>query len=402
MSSIRSLRVWSVVLLAAFLFLFSFGAPPAVAQSKKEIDKRKEVLREKIKAAENQAKTLSGQIAESDRRKAALDKEISGLTAAIRQAENRLAASEADLGVARNELLATEASLSQTGGRLETLNKRLAERTRSHYKSGPAHNLGILLSAEDIRGFITRLNFLRSVVQEDRGRVQALEKLSSQLSVSRDLIIQRKVDITAQMEAVEAEKSNIAKMRESLRVSKTSVVEELATRQKLLSQVQSDKASYLKEMAQLERESRSISSLLKSRQKGQVFQAGSGGKLAWPTTGRVTSSYGYRTHPIFKDRRLHAGIDIGAPAGQSVIAAEAGTVVFAAVRSGYGLTVVIDHGNALGTMYAHLSGVNVSTGSKVARGTRVGSVGCSGYCTGPHLHFEARVNGEPRDPMGFF
>ncbi len=400
MNSIRSLKIWSVALLAALLL--SLAVPPAVAQSKKEIDKRREVLREKIKAADKQAKTLSGQIAESDRRKAALDKEISGLTAAIRQAEDRLAAAESDLGVARNELLATEASLTQTGSRLEALNKRLSERTRSHYKSGPAQNLGILLSAEDIRGFITRLNFLRSVIQEDRGRVQALEKLNSQLSVSRDLIIQRKADITAQMQAIEDEKANIAKMRESMRVSKTKVVDELATRQKLLSQVQSDKASYLKEMAQLERESRNIGSLLKSRQKGQVFQAGSGGKLAWPTTGRVTSSYGYRTHPIFKDRRLHAGIDIGAPAGQSVIAAEAGTVVFAAVRSGYGLTVVIDHGNALGTMYAHLSGVNVSTGSKVARGTRVGSVGCSGYCTGPHLHFETRVNGEPRDPMGFF
>ena len=155
-------------------------------------------------------------------------------------------------------------------------------------------------------------------------------------------------------------------------------------------------------MALLETESRGIAALLRSIQKGQVYQAGSGKKLAWPTTGSVSSYFGYRTHPIFGDRRLHAGIDISAPAGQSVIAAESGKVVLAGYKGGYGLVVVIDHGNALATLYAHLSAVNVATGGTVGRASRVGSVGCSGYCTGPHLHFETRINGEPRDPMQFF
>ena len=99
---------------------------------------------------------------------------------------------------------------------------------------------------------------------------------------------------------------------------------------------------------------------------------------------------------------MHSGIDISAPYGQAVVAAESGTVVFAGSRGGYGLTVIIDHGGALATLYAHLSSVGVGTGSTVSRGQRIGSVGCSGYCTGPHLHFETRVNGEPVDPMRFF
>jgi murein DD-endopeptidase MepM/ murein hydrolase activator NlpD len=155
-------------------------------------------------------------------------------------------------------------------------------------------------------------------------------------------------------------------------------------------------------MAQLEAESRSITRLLRSRQSGQVFQAGSGKKLAWPTTGRVTSGFGYRTHPIFGDVRFHFGIDIAAPTGQAVIASEAGEVIFVGVKSGYGLTVLIDHGNALATLYAHLSSTSVTTGSRIGRGTRVGGIGCTGYCTGPHVHYETRIKGDPVDPMQFF
>jgi murein DD-endopeptidase MepM/ murein hydrolase activator NlpD len=108
-----------------------------------------------------------------------------------------------------------------------------------------------------------------------------------------------------------------------------------------------------------------------------------------------------RTHPIFGTSRMHSGTDFGAPTGSPVAASDSGRVVSAGWRGGYGNTVVIDHGGGMATLYAHLSSISVSAGQSVSRGQGVGAVGCTGYCTGPHLHFEVRVNGATRNPMNY-
>ncbi len=124
--------------------------------------------------------------------------------------------------------------------------------------------------------------------------------------------------------------------------------------------------------------------------------------LQWPANGPKTSDYGWRTHPIFGTRRFHAGIDIGAGYGSAVVAAGTGTIVFVGMKGGYGNTVIVDHGGGIATLYAHQSQLAVGSGESVRRGEVVGYVGSTGYSTGPHLHFEVRVNGTPVDPMGYF
>ncbi|MDQ3646794.1 MAG: M23 family metallopeptidase, partial [Actinomycetota bacterium] len=159
--------------------------------------------------------------------------------------------------------------------------------------------------------------------------------------------------------------------------------------------------------AQFQRESDQIAAILAARvaaaaadTPASVAPVG-GGQLLWPAAGPLTSGYGYRTHPIFGDERLHTGIDIGASYGAQVIAADAGAVVFAGAMSGYGNAIVIDHGGGLATTYNHLSAFSVGSGQEVGRGAPIGAVGCSGYCTGPHLHFEVRIDGSPVDPMPY-
>lgn len=123
--------------------------------------------------------------------------------------------------------------------------------------------------------------------------------------------------------------------------------------------------------------------------------------LMRPVPGAVSSPFGYRIHPIFGTRRLHTGWDLSAGAGDPIVAAASGVVVSAGGRGGYGNAVVIDHGGGLATLYAHQSSMAVSAGQQVEKGQVVGYVGCTGYCTGAHLHFETRVGGRPVDPAGY-
>jgi len=123
--------------------------------------------------------------------------------------------------------------------------------------------------------------------------------------------------------------------------------------------------------------------------------------MQWPAPGRLTSRFGNRVHPIYGDVRLHAGIDIGAPDGTPIVAADDGIVIVAGSSGGYGNLVVIAHGEGLSTAYAHQSSMAVSSGQSVRRGQVIGYVGNTGASTGNHLHFEVRRNGEPVDPLGY-
>ncbi|MPZ88668.1 MAG: peptidoglycan DD-metalloendopeptidase family protein [Nitriliruptorales bacterium] len=126
------------------------------------------------------------------------------------------------------------------------------------------------------------------------------------------------------------------------------------------------------------------------------------GALVWPAPGRTSSPFGTRTHPVTGQRRLHAGVDIAAATGTPIVAAAAGVVRAAGLRGGYGNLVVVDHGGGLETRYAHASAIAVAAGERVEAGRLLAWVGSTGLSTGPHLHFEVRVGGDPRDPLGFF
>ena len=121
----------------------------------------------------------------------------------------------------------------------------------------------------------------------------------------------------------------------------------------------------------------------------------------WPVIGRVSSGYGYRTHPVYGTRKLHSGLDVAAPRGTSISATSGGVVIYAGWRGGYGNTVIVDHGGGLTSLYAHMSEIGASEGQVVERGDSLGLVGATGTATGNHLHFEIRYNGTPTDPAPY-
>ena len=128
-----------------------------------------------------------------------------------------------------------------------------------------------------------------------------------------------------------------------------------------------------------------------------------GGRFAWPVPGsqRITSYYGYRIHPVYKTKKFHTGIDVGAGYGLAIVAAGDGVVTMATTNGGYGKCVIINHGSGITTLYGHCSTLLVSVGDKVTKGQTIAKVGSTGVSTGPHLHFEVRVNGSTTDPLQY-
>ena len=120
-----------------------------------------------------------------------------------------------------------------------------------------------------------------------------------------------------------------------------------------------------------------------------------------PTKGHFLSGFGYRIDPFTRRIRMHKGLDIGGPRGTIVVAAADGVVIFRGANTGYGLMVEIDHGYGVSTIYAHLSSIKIELGQQVKRGQIIGTIGSTGRATGPHLHYEVRINGEPVNPMYF-
>ncbi len=165
----------------------------------------------------------------------------------------------------------------------------------------------------------------------------------------------------------------------------------------LLSGARADKNALLSMEKELEIKEAEISRILESYKYGNA----PGGKFMWPVAGFIRSGFGMRMHPILHVVRFHAGIDIVAPNGTLVKAADGGEVIQAGYDHAYGNSIVIYHGGGFATWYAHLSSIRVAVGQIVARGQVIGLVGATGWATGPHLHFEVRINGAAQNPLQY-
>jgi murein DD-endopeptidase MepM/ murein hydrolase activator NlpD len=140
-----------------------------------------------------------------------------------------------------------------------------------------------------------------------------------------------------------------------------------------------------------------VSRILESYKYGNA----PGDKFMWPVAGRLKSGFGYRIHPLFGYRRFHSGIDLVAPSGTLVKAGDGGEIINAGYDGGYGYSIMVYHGGGFATWYAHLSRILVSPGQRVERGQVIGLVGSTGWSTGPHLHFEVRINGAAQNPLQY-
>ena len=317
-------------------------------------------------------KNTKDQLADNKKEIKQLNEEIAELQAAITDTENEIDQLEDKIAVKEKQLTAKKKEIKQSS---DELNARL----RQIYKSGSVSFVDILLSSGNISEFITNMEMITLIYQNDKNLVISLKK-------SYKTIQKQKDELVSLQQSLETKQNSLNSGKEVMAEKKSVVASENKKLEKQLDALNAEADRIIQEIKDLSG-------------NGDY----TGGKLSWPCPGytRVTSEFGYRIHPILGYRKLHTGIDIGAPYGATVIAANTGKVIASYYNSGYGNMIIIDHGGGIATLYAHLSSRLVSVGTTVSRGQTIAKVGSTGMSTGPHLHFEVRLNGVYQNPRSY-
>lgn len=267
--------------------------------------------------------------------------------------------------------------------------KRTAERIRHIYKTKNIFILDLLLSTESISQFLDRIYYQNLIIKSDKEKMFAIKAEARNIS-----ILKRRL---------ENEKKQLSSIISDMNRENRSIKETISENKMMIEKIQKDKRAYERSERELKRQSDRLASMISNSTKNSVVVAGKGFIL--PVHGRISSPFGWRTHPIFKSRIYHTGIDYAVPYGTQIKASNSGKVIYSGWYGGYGKVVILDHGSCTGhpttTLYAHMSQQKVTKGQYVERGQVIGLVGATGYATGPHLHFEVRINGKPNNPNNF-
>lgn len=405
MSNLARNRKQTFALLSVLLVGVVGAAVPAAADPTaklERIERQKAQAQAKQDALAAEKQDVLARIRILDAKRQSAETKLSSFDERLAELDARIGEVKDDLTRAQAKVALLTEDLHDVLARLDRRTEILTNRAIAAYIAGPSAYIDSILSSDSFSDLVDRYEYYESALNADSEIVSEIQVLRDETENQRELILEKQHEIAVAKRELEGSRIEIATLRgeqASVLAAREAVLNE---KQGILAQVETRRSKWAALETQLDRDSDRLRSLISqsaSTSSGPLPTGG--GQLLWPAAGSVTSGYGYRTHPIFGDRRLHTGIDIGAPYGAPVIAADSGVVTYAGVMSGYGNVVVVDHGGGLATTYNHLSAFTVGSGQRVDRGEQVGAVGCSGYCTGPHLHFEVRLNGSPVDPMPY-
>lgn len=398
--------VRTIASLSALMVLFSTASAHTEDDVKSELNQTQEQLegaKQGLEQAEEKAQTAEEDLA-------VVTAKLGDLQAQLRQREAELAAARAELEAvrartdeAKRQLDVVTRRLLRAQEELDERERRFDDRVSATYKYGGVSYASALVGADDVASFLNTMYYVRSVMDTDRRIIDSVTEVATSIAEDRAEADRLREQLERDLAATAAAEAAVAAAAAEQRALTGQVATQKQKQAALLADYQEQASDYAELVNDLEKESQQLAAELKKLQaRTSSGPRPSASGMVWPTNGRVTSSYGYRTHPISGQRKLHAGVDISGSTGQTILAATAGTVVHAGWYGGYGLAVVIDHGGGMATLYAHQSTLAVGEGQSVSTGQTIGYVGSTGYSTGPHLHFEVRINGEPRDPMQWY
>ena len=394
MKKTRKLRIVCAAL-AVFVtvaaLLPGISGTDALAVSQSQIDaleEQRDALRAEREEMQAGIDELEAQQADVLQQKAALDAQNEVYRQEIELIEEQVSLYTQLVEQKRQEVeLATQAESEQ----LATYRRHV----RAMEENGRYTYLSILFGSRSLGELMSSLDMIGEIMEAD-------QRSYEQYTAAREQSEQIQAEYETMLTDLDSRQSELETEKAALEVQIDEATQMIVD---LEAQLETDRAAYEEQLAKEAALEADIQEMIAELERQEAANSiVSTGTYIWPLPGyRPGSAYGWRIHPIWGDRRFHAGEDIGAPMGTSILAADSGiATVIPDNGNGYGNYIIINHGGGRTTLYAHMSGFAVSNGATVTQGQTIGYVGSTGNSTGPHLHFEVRVNGATTDPKSYF
>ena len=388
---IKSIKIIAKILIAILVLSFILISPVTknhiYAQTLEEqlqsIKDEKAANQKKIDDANKKEQEYLKQVSAVESQELASLSELKDLNDKMAQAKN-------DVDKTSMDLAAKEQELNQINAEFNVKTEILNNRAALIYENNGSSFLEILFKAKDFIDFISRLKMFNLIAKQDAQIVQDIkDKKDANLTIMNVML-----DLKTKQKM---RKDDILELVTQSEQKQTEIEKTYSQKSDLLSGAKADKNALVAMQNQLTAKESETARILESYKYGSAPS----GKLSWPVTGSISSTFSMRVDPILHAYRMHTGLDIAAQRGTPVKAADGGQVIQAGYDSGYGNSILVYHGGGLATWYAHLQGFNCSIGQSVVKGQVIGFVGSTGMATGPHLHFEVRINGAPQNPMQY-
>ena len=387
-------RRLSLLLLVAALPLALWAVLP-LGSSGQNLQERIDRGRAKIEQHKGRERVLTSQVS-------AFTSKINTLQSDITVLQTKQVRLQANLDAKRAELAQIQEDLRRERLRLARLKRRLAEarvelanRLVQIYKEDSPDVVTVVLEADGFADLLERTEFLQRTSAQDARIIYRVRDAKTETKATAERLDRLEQRAQQIAEQIEAEVNQVVEVKGQLVSRRENFASARAGKAQLLSNVQASRHEIEDHVDSLEREQAAVLARLRggSGVAGPIKQGS--GQLIWPANGSISSGFGMRWG------RLHAGIDMPLPEGTGLRAADSGTVAIAGWVGGYGNYTCIQHGGSLSTCYGHQSSISVSVGQSVSQGQIIGYSGNTGHSTGPHLHFEVRINGSPVDPLGY-
>lgn len=410
--------VQSKFLKKAFICLlclcFAFGSNVSTyAASTSELQSQKQKIQQQIEANEKKLKQLAANKKETEEYLSTLYKKVDLMKDKINNLQSEANTLQANIDSVQAQINATEAEIDETQRKIDekqaafdkTYNE-YCQRLRAMYISGSVSNLEVLLTSKDLSSILTRSQMIKSVSEQDSDTLDFLMKQMEEIEKEKHSLEEKKIKLDEDKKKLEEDKKELDSRIAEVKTAKSELDSQVAECNSLMAKIARDSSEYKEAIENDEAKKAAVQRQLDqayanaSHGTGSISgSTGSGsGQLGYPSAYRTISA-GY---PYYSSGGWHGGVDFPCPSGTTIVAAASGTVITALnLDYSYGHYIIIDHGNGLSTLYAHNTTLYVSVGQKVSKGQAIAESGSTGNSTGPHCHFEVRVNGSQVNPMNY-
>ena len=365
----------------AFIIICTY-ATTIYAEELTDLQKQQEELQNQIEQSNDELNEVQSQLSENLKQ--------------IEKLDEKIADSEQKMEELNSEISTLQTSIDDIKAQLEVAEKKYEEqknimekRLIAIYESGETKYIDVLLKSKDISEFLSNYYLINEITSVDKELLNEVESQKKTIDLAKQKLEKEQEKLTTDLQ-------NQTKTSTVLENTKT-------LREKYISRLSDEEKAKQAQIDEMTKQYDEVNKQILELAKQGLDTEYIGGVLAWPVPGytKISSNYGMRVHPITGQYKLHTGVDISAPMGANFVAANDGIVTKAGYNTAYGNMVIIDHGGGISTLYAHGSEILVTVGQTVKRNDPILKVGSTGYSTGPHAHFEVRINGVVTNPIEY-